>query len=895
MKTKLLFVLPCLVFCFYGKTQDRISTTINSNWQFIKGADTSKMNIQNKWTSVSIPHTWNANDVMDEEPGYYRGVGWYKKSIYLPKAWSQKEVYIYFEGVGQVADVFINGKSVGKHVGSYNAFSFDISPFLNFSSTDNTLNELMVRVDNSHNENIPPLSADFTFYGGIYRDVYLKAVNKIHFDCDNYASSGVFIRTPLVSETKAVLNIKGAFVNGSNAKRNIEIQHKIYDVQGNLYAEQKKVYNTNAGQKLVFEQDWNSLKGMHLWSIEDPYLYRVVSTISDASTKEKLDEISNPLGFRWYKFDAQTGFSLNGKPIKLVGASRHQDFKGLGNALGDDMHVQDVLLLKQMGGNFLRIAHYPQDPTILETCDRLGILTSVESPIVNRITETEEFSKNAKDMHLEMIRQHFNHPSLIIWTYMNEVLLMPRYNRGSEQQETYFTAVEKLAKELEAITHDEDSIRYTMIPNHGAWDLYNKVGITKIPKLVGWNLYQGWYSGTLEDFGKFLDKHHTELPDKPLLITEYGSDADIRLHSFKPERFDKSIEYTTILHQSYLKDMMSRPFVAAALIWNLAEFNSEQRAETTPHINAKGLLTWDRKPKDSYRFYQANLLKTPYLQIGSKEWDKRTGFALSASNLTCIQPMAFFTNQKKVTVSLNGKEIGTATSMQGIANLDIPFVNGLNDIIASSNENGVQVLDHVTIQFQLLSQNLKNASLPFQNMNISLGDKRYFFDAVTGQTWIPEQEYLPGSWGYVGGQLFTVRGSTRTGYGTTKHLIGSDLDPIFQTQRTGIQQFKLDVPNGTYDISLLFAELLSPAKANELVYNLGNAAPPEEFKERSFSVSVNGQEILTSIGNSNYLEPLHAITTKHSIVVSNNVGITIDFKALVGDAILNGIQVRKIY
>lgn len=895
MNTKLLFVLPLLISCLYGKTQDRISTSINSNWKFIRGEDTSKSGVQNKWASVSIPHTWNANDVMDEELGYYRGVGWYKKNIYLPKAWSQKDVYLYFEAVGQVADVFINGKSVGNHVGSYNAFSFNISPYLNYSSSDNSVNELLVRVDNSHNENIPPLSADFTFYGGIYRDVYLKAVSKVHFDCDNYASSGVFIRTPVVSETKAVLNIKGAFVNGSNAKRNIEINHKIYDAQGNLYAEQKKVYNAIAGQKLAFEQEWNSLKGMHLWSMEDPYLYRIVSTISDASTKEKLDEISNPLGFRWYKFDAQTGFSLNGKPIKLVGASRHQDYKGLGNALGDDMHVQDLLLLKQMGGNFLRIAHYPQDPTILETCDRLGILTSVESPIVNRITETEEFSKNAKDMHLEMIRQHFNHPSLIIWTYMNEVLLMPRYNRGSEQQETYFTAVAKLAKELEAITHDEDSIRYTMIPNHGAWDLYSKVGITKIPKLVGWNLYQGWYSGTLEDFGKFLDKHHTELPDKPLLITEYGSDADIRLHSFKPERFDKTIEYTTLLHQSYLKDMMSRPFVAAALIWNLAEFNSEQRAETTPHINAKGLLTWDRKPKDSYRFYQANLLKTPYLQIGSKEWDKRTGFALSASNLTCTQPMAFFTNQKKVSVSLNGKEIGTATSMQGIANLDIPFVNGLNEIIASSNENGVQVLDHVSIQFQLLSQNLKNTNLPFQNMNISLGDKRYFFDAVAGQTWIPEQEYQPGSWGYVGGQLFTVRGSTRTGYGTTKHLIGSDLDPIFQTQRTGIQQFKMDVPNGTYDLSLLFAELLSPAKANELVYNLGNAAPPEEFKERSFNVSVNGQEILTGFGSSNYLEPLHAITSKHRIVVNNNEGISIDFKALLGESILNGIQVRRVY
>jgi len=379
------------------------------------------------------------------------------------------------------------------------------------------------------------------------------------------------------------------------------------------------------------------------------------------------------------------------------------------------------------------------------------------------------------------------------------------------------------------------------------------------------------------------------------LITEYGSDADFRLHSFKPERFDKTVEYTTLFHQAYLKDMLSRPFVAAAMIWNLAEFNSEQRAETTPHINAKGLLTFDRKPKDSYRFYQANLLKTPYLQIGSKEWDKRTGFAISAKNLSSVQPVTVFSNQQKVTISLNGKEIERVATAQGMAKMDIPFVNGVNELTASSNENGVQVLDHVTIQFQLLSQDLKNAKLPFQSMNISLGDKRYFFDAVAGQTWIPEQEYQPGSWGYIGGQIFTMKGSTRTGYGTTKHSIGSDLDPIFQTQRTGIQQFKMDLPNGTYDLSLLFAELLSPTKANELVYNLGNAAPPEEFKERSFNVLINGQEILSGFGNNNYLEPLHAITTKHRILVSNNEGITIDFKALVGEAVLNGIQVRKVY
>jgi beta-galactosidase len=875
--------------------QERITTTINSNWLFCKG-DTAKVAAAGRWTPVSIPHTWNAQDVMDEEPGYYRGEGWYKKTIYIPAAWKEKDVYLYFEGVAQVAEVFLNGKPVGKHTGSYNAFSFPVTSVINYAAEGNGANELLVKVDNSHNENIPPLSADFTFYGGIYRDVWLKAVNKIHFDCDNYASSGVFVSTPAVSAAAATVNVKGRFVNGSNAKKNIVVNERIFDSGGKLFAEQKNNYTANAGQQLEFAQSFNNIKGQHLWSIEDPYLYRIVSTITDAATGQQLDEVSNPLGFRWFRFDANLGFFLNGKPVKLVGASRHQDYKGMGNALPDAMHVRDVELLKEMGGNFLRVAHYPQDPAVLEACDRMGIVASVETPIVNRITETEAFSNNAKQMHLEMIRQNYNHPSLVMWTYMNEVLLMPRYARNSEQQENYFKAVAQLARELEDLTRQEDTIRYTMIPNHGAWDLYNKVGLTKIPRLVGWNLYLGWYSGTLDDFGKFLDKHHQELPDKPLLVTEYGSDADNRLHSFNPERFDKTIEYTTKLHQSYLKDMMSRPFVAAAMVWNLAEFNSEQRAETTPHINAKGLMTWDRKPKDGYRFYQANLLSQPYIQIGSKEWNARTGFANSAVNQYCTQPITVFSNQKNVTLQLNGKDIGTMATVDGMASFDVPFVNGQNGLTATAGNGGVTISDHADIRFTLLLQDLQNSAVPFTEMNISLGDKRFSFDEKTGQTWIPEQEYKPGSWGYTGGQVFTVRGSTRTGYGTTRHIIGTELDPVYQTQRTGIQQFRMDVPDGKYEVTLLFAELLSPARAGELAYNLsGNAAPPEEFKERSFNVLVNGKELISGLSNMEALEPLHAITSKHTVMVSNKEGILIDFKPIKGEAILNGIQVKRVY
>lgn len=880
----------------YSTYAQRTSQTINSNWNFYKGdiKDFLKIEDNIKWSPVNIPHTWNNQDVIDDEPDYYRGAGWYKRKIFVPQDWNNKDVYLFFEGSAQITDVFVNGKKVGSHTGSYTFFSFPISKYLKFNNA-NSENEIWVKVDNSHNEDIPPLSADFTFFGGLYRDVQLVAVNKIHFDMDNNASNGIFITTPKVNAEYAEVNIKGSFVNNSPNNRNLTINHKIYDNQGIEKYQSTEKRKVNKGNKISFASDIKNIKNPNLWSTDNPYLYRIISTISDSKTGEILDEISNPLGFRWFKFDAEKGFFLNGKSLKLIGASRHQDYKDQGNALTDALHIRDVELLKEMGGNFLRIAHYPQDPAVLQACDRLGILTSVETPIVNRITETDAFAENCKKMHLEMIRQNFNHPSLIMWTYMNEVLLRPRYDKGSPEQEEYFNKITKLAQDLEDITRAEDPYRYTMIPNHGNFELYNRVKLTKIPKLVGWNLYQGWYSGKFADFASFLDKHRKELPDKPLLITEYGSDADIRLHSFNPIRFDKTIEYTTLYHQAYLKAMMERPFVSAAMIWNLADFNSETRTESTPHINSKGVLTLDRKPKDGYLFYQANLLKEPYIQIGSKEWDLRAGIAKSANNLTHTQIIQVFCNQPNVTLKHNGKIIGTKETQQGIASFSVDFIDGKNTLQAVTSKNSTDFFDQTTIQFRMLPADLKSQKLPFQDINISLGDKRYFYDMDNHQIWVPEKEYQLGSWGYMGGKVFAMENKVRHSYGSDKDIMGTDADPVYATQRIGIKQFIFDVPDGDYELTLHFAELLSDIKREELIYNLNNGAVTGgDFKERVFDVKINDNTFLKDLSNKEYLEPEKAVNFKTVINVTNKKGITLEFVAKKGESILNGIQLRKI-
>jgi beta-galactosidase len=876
--------------------QSRIIQTINSNWQFYKG-DIPTDGKAIEWTNVSLPHSFNSHDVCDDEPGYYRGPTWYKKTIFVPDSWKAKDTYLFFEGVAEVATVYVNGKFVGKHIGSFTAFNFKINDYLSWDK--NGANEVSIKVDNSHNEDIPPLSADFTFYGGIYRDVYLSVINPIHFDADNKASKGVFITTPTVNNDKAVVNMKGIITNTSSINKQLKVEYTITDKDGKTTTKESQQLTVNALGKVPFEHTFKSISKPNLWSPENPYLYKISAVIKDASSGEVLDEMMNPLGLRWFEFTADKGFFLNGKHYKLWGTSRHQDNMNIGNALPDALHVKDIQLLKDLGANFLRVAHYPQDPALLEACDRLGILTSVETPIVNAITETDAFSNNCLNMQVEMIRQNFNHPSVIIWGYMNEVLLRLRYTDDKARQQIYFANVKKLATSIDSISRLEDPSRYTMIPFHGDLDLYIRTGMAQIPQIVGWNQYQGWYSGRIEGFGENMDKHRRLLPNKPVMVTEFGADGDPRLHSFSPERFDKTLEYETYFHQVYLKAIRERDFISGAAMWNLADFNAEGRAESMPHINNKGLLTMDRKPKDAYLYYQSQLLKAPFIRIGSRSWTLRSGTEDADGAMVCTEAVQVFSNEPTVTLEANGKTIGTAKTVDGIAVFDVPFVDGNNKLEVATTIDGKTYTDEVEIKFMLLPVDLRSTKTPFKEINISLGDKRFFIDDNLQQVWLPEKPYSPGNWGYVGGKVFTLKDTRRQPYGSDKNILQTEYDPIYQTQRVGIDQFKLDVPDGKYEVTLLFAELLSTALKDVNIYNLDTShiiqAASKTIESRSFDVFINQQKVMDGLSNNNYLVPETAVSAKFEIEVMDGKGIVVDFKPIEGEAILNGIQVRKVY
>lgn len=875
-----------MIFAAMANAQ-RIVMPLNDGWKFTKENYNATENNTNsvKWENVSLPHTWNIADVLDDEPGYYRGNGWYTKKITIPENFKGKKINIFFEGANQQSVVYINGNNAGEHIGGYTGFSIPITSFINWDKE----NTIAVKVNNSFNENCPPLDADFSFYGGIYRQVSLILTNAVHFSTIDKGSNAIFISTPMVNNNAASVLIKSIITNDNSANKKIKINTDIYDAKGKIFVNNSAYLLCNSNADTTFIQSIKNLPHPNLWSPESPYLYKVITTLTDAVTGKIIDQITNPLGFRWFNFDAAKGFFLNGKPLKLIGTSRHQDFPGLGNALPKSYARRDVELIKEMGGNFLRVAHYPQDQAVLQACDELGILASVEIPVVNEITESDSFYNNCENMQVEMIRQNFNHPAIIIWCYMNEILLRPHFNNDKERQKIYFSNIKKLAKDLDSITRKEDPSRYTMMADHGDYKRYQDVGLLEIPMIVGWNLYSGWYGGILKDFPKFLDRFNKDYPGKPVMVTEFGADADPRISSTEPVRFDKSVEYAIAFHQSYLPEILSRPFVAGAAVWNLADFNSEFRAETMPHMNNKGLLKWDRTPKSTYYYYMAMLSKKPFVKILGD--NLRGGIAEPGSKVV-YENIQVASNLNTIQLFVNDKPQGEFKTNNGIALCKIPLHNGANKIVTKAEHNGKTFRDTTVIHFEVTASQLQDTSIPFDHLNLLLGANRYFIDS-SNNLWIPAPQYHTNSWGYIGGKPFKMTGNDRLPYGTDKNIRNTSNDPIYQTQQIGIKEFKLDVPNGRYKITFHFAEL-QDGIISDLAYNLAQSNNVEKVSRRIFNVSVNEKEVLNNFNIAAQFGTLIPVTKSLIVEVKNNTGISIKFEAIEGSPVLNALQVTAI-
>ena len=888
----LVFFFLLFVHAATKANNPRAVISVNEFWKFSKG-DIKDVLLNDfddhAWQIISIPHTWNKEDASDETNGYYRGIGWYHRTINIPEERKRQQLTISFEGVNQETELFVNGISAGTHVGGYTRFCFNITKLVNYGKS----NSFAIKVDNRYNENIPPLTADFTFFGGIYRDINLIYTENQHISTTWYASSGVFITTPSVNEKKVSVTIKTLVTNDDQLIGNVRIENTIFAPDGKFVTSNTSNIKLIPDSTLPVLQENITIENPVLWSPDSPSLYKVITRIYNSKTNALLDEVINPLGLRWYAFSADKGFFLNGKSIKLIGTSRHQCFLNMGNALSDEIHVRDVKLLKDMGANFLRVSHYPQDHTVMEMCDKLGIICSVEIPIVNAISENDTFTTNCLTMAREMVFQDFNRPSVMIWTYMNEVLLRPPYKDDSIKNGQYLKSVGELASKIEKQIRQDDPARYTMIPCHGNFEAYLNAGLGDIPKLIGFNLYQGWYSGTFDGFGKFLDSAKKRVPDKPFIISEYGADVDPRLHSFFPQRFDYTQEYANLYHEAYIKAIMERPFVAGAAIWNLNDFYSEDRANAVPHVNNKGIVSLNREVKDTYLQYQAILNMKPVVAIGGMNWIIRGGAADQLG--ICMQPVKVYSNQETVELSLNATSLGNKKVIDHIAQFEVPFINGKNILDASASTGKGILKDQLTIDFRAVPFDLKDLNHPFSEINVLMGSARYFEDKTNSVIWIPEKEYIPGSWGYIGGKPYMKRSRFGTQPASDLDILGTTDDPVYQTMRVGLTAFKMDVPDGKYTISLYWAELQSATDGKALAYNLGNDAIRENFTMRSFDVDINHSNVVKDLDLSKVYGEQRAVIRKFEVDATNGEGITVSFKKGVGEPILNAIRVYRNY
>ncbi len=889
---KLFYIFILLFIVGWAQAQQRVVYTINDGWKFTKGSPFEAQLTgcdDSSWETVNIPHTWNDKDADDETPGFYRGPVWYRKQLFIDKSQEGRQAVIYFEGANQEVRFYLNGQFVGEHKGGYTRFCFDITPHLRYGQE----NLFAIYVNNVYNPNIPPLSADFTFFGGIYRDVYLQFMNPVHIATNDYASSGVYIRTPEVNNSAASVEITTLLTNDMPQPTEIRVENIICDADG------KEVKKTQAEVKLAAGETKTDISkkikidSPRLWDIDDPYRYMVYTRILDKRKGTLLDEVVNPLGLRWFKFDSEKGFFLNGKGRKLIGTARHQDYFQKGNALRDELHVQDVLLLKEMGGNYLRVSHYPQDPVIMEMCDKLGIVTSVEIPVVNAVTETEEFLHNSVEMAKEMVRQDFNRPSVMIWGYMNEIFLRRPYTEG-KQLEDYYRFTEKVARALEATIREEDPSRYTMMAYHNMPQYYEDAHLTEIPMIQGWNLYQGWYEPDINEFQRLLDRAHKAYKGKVLMVTEYGPGVDPRVHSYQPERFDFSQEYGLVYHKHYLNEMMKRPFVAGSSLWNLNDFYSESRVDAVPHVNNKGVVGLNREKKDVYWFYKTALSRRPILVIGNREWKSRGGVVNTAQK-ECIQSVPVFSNAEEVELFVNNKSLGKKKIEDNYALFDVPFMGGENLLEAVAVAGDNKLRDMLRIQFQLVGSQLKDEAVPFTEINVMLGSPRYFEDRAANVAWIPEQEYKPGSWGFIGGTSYRRKTGFGTMLGSDIDIHGTDMNPIFQTQRVGIKSFKADVPNGEYSVYLHWAELESDKEREALVYNLGADSEQTFAGNRSFGISINGTTVSDDFNVARDYGYARAVIKKFVITVKDGKGVSVDFHKKEGEPILNAIRIYRNY
>lgn len=716
MKTLKLILLALLpILSAYGQQKTRLA----NNWQFVKhdlgnvweavravpvgGAESVPI-----WSSVTLPHCYNAEDAVDPNVNYYQGPAWYRTMLEIDNPFQDGNTILHFEGVGQKAEVYIYNQKVGSHVGGYDEWTVDITKAVaDFKKTEAYQKQfggkvpLVVRTDNSRDtEMMPSDLSDFNLYGGIYRHVNLIYNPKLSIE-------KLFIK-PTVNTTnkQGKLIVTPRFYNPLNLT-SVAATLQLYAPNGKLVLEKKSAINEP--KEIAF---WElDVKNVQLWSTENPMLYTVAVTINHNGEIAKRSE---KIGFRTFEFVEKGPFLLNSKRLLLRGTHRHEDHAGVAAAMTDEQMATEMKMMKEMGVNFIRLGHYQQSKTILNLCDSLGILVWEEIPWCRGGLGGPEYQEQGKRMLTNMIEQHYNHPSIIIWGLGNENDWPNDFPEFDQQK------IRTYMKELHDLSHKLDISRKTAIRR---CDFCKDIVDVYSP-----SIWMGWYRGRYTEYKKesetqmktvdrFLhvewggDSHagrHSESPDDILAAIRTGTGGDERAGDASlyggPPRVSKdgdwSETYICNLIDWHLKEQENMPWLTGTAYWPFKDFSTPLRPENpVPYVNQKGVVERDFTKKESFYVFQSYWAEKPMLRIYGHSWPMRWG------NADEEKMVKIYSNCDEVELFLNGKSMGRKKRNSQdfpAAGLrwNISFKDGENKMEAIGYKGKQQLKDEITFSYQ---------------------------------------------------------------------------------------------------------------------------------------------------------------------------------------------------
>lgn len=603
----------------------------NTKWAFSKEASSIPESMPERWYWVNLPHCWNDIDGQDGGNDYFRGTAYYAKEIEKAELPEGKQYYLEIRGANSSADVYLDGKKLAHHDGGYSTWRVNLTEELKDKSL------LVIAVNNGENDVVYPQMADFTFYGGIYRDVNILAVDDAHFDLDYFGGTGLMV-TPEITGEDAKVEVQ---VFLTNAKEDQKLQYRIFDQEGKVTAETTvPVSETKVSLDIPGVHRWNGRK--------DPYLYCAEVTL--LTGEEVTDQVSTRFGCRTYEIDPERGFILNGEEYPLRGVSRHQDRWGIGNALLPEHHIEDMDLICEVGATTIRLAHYQHDQFFYDLCDERGMVVWAEIPYIsNHMPKGRE---NTISQMKELVTQNYNHPSIVVWGLSNEITM-----KGTSDED-----LRENHEILNNLVHEMDPTRLTTMACVSMCSMDDPY--VQIPDTVSYNHYFGWYGGNTSMNGPWFDNFHEKYPNIPIGCSEYGCEA-LNWHTSDPQQGDYTEEYQAYYHEELIKQFFTRKYLWATHVWNMFDFGADARNEGGENgQNHKGLVTFDRKyKKDAFYAYKAWLSDEPFVHICGKRYVDR---------VEDVTKVTVYSNQPEVELFVNGESLGKQNCPEHFFYFEVP-------------------------------------------------------------------------------------------------------------------------------------------------------------------------------------------------------------------------------